>query len=342
MELSKGFKLHGKALQLIGLNIVLFIIFTALLPARFPTLSNFRSMGFQLSEIGLFTIAIALAMMTGGINLSVVAAGNLSATVIGFYLLGNLPPTASWAEVAPYLLMSVVIATVLGIACGCLNGFLVAYMKIPPILATLGTQNLFNGICMILTKGTGVSGIFPDPIIFIGTGTIFRYIPIPLILFITALIVFYYNIHRRPQGLKTQWFGSNYKVSFYSGINTVKTVFITYVYSTLLGALTGILIIARTSSAKWDYGTAYVLQALLVANLAGIAGGKGNILNIVLSILAVQMVDSGLNFLRINSYVRAASYGILLIISIVLEYSLQQYRQRKQLKRATMAAESTA
>jgi len=329
---------HGKTFQLIGINIVIFLIFATLVPSRFPTISNFRSMGFQLSEVGFFTLAIALAMLTGGINLSVVAAGNLSATLIGFYLLKYVSQTASWVEVAPYFLVSVVIAVLIGIVCGCLNGFLVAYLKIPPILATLGSQNVFNGICMVLTGGTGVYGQFPASFTFIGSGIIFGFVPFPMFLFIIALVVFFVIIHRTPHGFKTQSFGSNNRVSFFSGINNVKTVFITYVLSTLIGALTGILVLARTSTAKYDYGVAFVLQALLVSNLAGIAGGKGNILNILLSMFAIQMVDSGFNYLRINSYVRAATYGILLIFSIVLEHSIRQYRQRKEVKRATLAA----
>jgi simple sugar transport system permease protein len=295
-------------------------------------------MGFQFPEFGFFTLAIALAMLTGGINLSVVAIGNLVATVTGLFLLSHVPAETSGAAVAPYIILCVVIAVLIGIACGCLNGFLVAYLKIPPILATLGTQNLFTGICMVLTAGSGVYGQFPRAITYIGRGTIFGFFPLPLFLFLVTLAVFYIIIHRTPYGFKTQWFGSNDKVSFFSGINNVKTVFITYVYSSVLGALTGILILARTNTAKYDYGVTYVLQALLVSNLAGIAGGKGNILNILLSVFAIQMVDSGFNFLRISSFVRSSTYGILLIISIALEYSIRHYRQKKEIKRAAITA----
>jgi simple sugar transport system permease protein len=294
-------------------------------------------MGFQFPEFGFFTLAIALAMLTGGINLSVVAIGNLVATVIGLFLLANVPAAASGSEAAPYIFLCIIIAVLIGIACGCLNGVLVAHLKIPPILATLGTQNLFTGICMVLTAGKGVFGQFPAVITFIGSGTIFGFIPFPLFLFIATLLIFYFVIHRTPYGFKTQWFGSSNKVSFFSGINNAKTVFMTYMYSSILGALTGILILARTNSAKYDYGVTYVTQALLVSNLAGISGGKGNILNILLSVFAIQMVDSGFNFLRISSFVRTSTYGALLIISIAVEYLVRNYQQKKEIKRAEMA-----
>jgi ribose/xylose/arabinose/galactoside ABC-type transport system permease subunit len=85
-----------------------------------------------------------------------------------------------------------------------------------------------------------------------------------------------------------------------------------------------------------------VLQALLISNLAGIRGGKGNILNILLAIFAIQMVDSGFNFLRISTFVRASTYGILLILSVALEYTIRHYRLRKMAKKAEMTASVAA
>jgi simple sugar transport system permease protein len=338
MKFLQGIKHNHTTVQLIGFNVVIFMIFALLRPERFPTFSNFRAMSFQFPELAFFTLALAMVMMTGGINLSVVAIGNLVATLVGKFLLSNVSSAATGLEVAPYMVVIVLIAVGIGIACGFLNGFLVAYLKIPPILATLGTQNLFTGISMVLTGGIGVFGLFPQALNYVGSGYIFGYVPFPLFLFLITLVFLYFLIHRTPYGFKTQWFGSSNKASFYSGVNNVRTVFKTYVYSSVLGALTGILILARTSTAKYDYGVTYVLQALLVSNLAGIGGGKGNIINILLSVFAIQMVDSGFNFLRISSFVRAAAYGALLIISIALEYTIRHYRQKREVKKATMAA----
>ena len=338
LKFLKGIKQNYTSAQLLGFNLVIFLIFTFLRPERFPTFSNFKSMGFQFPEFGFFTLALALTMLTGGIDLSVVAIGNLVATLVGLFLLKSVPATATGAAVAPYIILCVVIAVLVGIACGFLNGILVANFKIPPILVTLGTQNLFTGICMVLTAGSGVFGEFPSAVTYIGSGLIFGVVPFPLFLFLVALILFYFIIHRTPFGFKMQWFGANKKVSFFSGINNVKTEFLTYMYSAVLSALTGILILARTNTAKYDYGVSFILQALLVSNLAGIDGGKGNILNILLSVFAIQMVDSGFNFLRISSFVRSSTYGILLILSIVVEYSIRHYRQKKEARRAEMAA----
>jgi simple sugar transport system permease protein len=334
----KNIKIGGTTLQLIGINIVIFVIFSVLRPSRFPTITNFGSMGFQFPEFGFFTLGIALAMLTGGIDLSIVAVGNLVATITGFILLNRADATGFSAVSS--ILLCVLLAVLIGIVCGCLNGALVAILGISPILATLGTQNLYTGICMVLTGGKGVFGKFPAALTFIGSGSLFGFIPMPLFLFLIALVLFYIIIHRTPYGFKTQWYGSNNKVSFYSGINNVKTVFITYVFSAILGAVTGILILARTNTAKYDYGVTYVLQALLVSVLAGVSpeGGKGNIFNILFSVFAIQMLDSGFNFMRISSFVRSSTYGALLIISVALEFLIRRYRLKKEVKRAEAAA----
>lgn len=322
--------------QLLCICVIIFAVFSILKPSRYPTLKNLESMCFQFPEPGLFTLGIAITMLTAGADLSIVAVGNLVATLSGMLLLNVMPADISASGAIGYVALCFAMALVIGIICGCLNGFLVAKLGIFPILATLGTQNLYTGISAAITKGQGVFGTFPDALVFFGSGKLFGAIPMPLIMFLIALIVLTIVIHYTPHGLKTQWFGSNRKASYYCGIDNVRTVFTTYVISSIVGALTGILILARTNSAKYDYGTSYVLQAMLASVLAGVSplGGTGYIPNILLSVLSIQMLDSGFNFLRISSFVRSSTYGILLIISIAIEYLREVLKNRRDIRRA--------
>ena len=298
----------GKIKQLLGINLAVFLIFALLKPERFLTAYNFESMCFQFPEAGLLTLGIGITMLTAGADLSIVAVANLTATVNGIILLQYMPAGLTGSGVWSWLLLCLAFAAVIGLVCGVINGLLVAKLGIFPILATLGTQNLFTGICMVLTKGQGVFGVFPEQVMFIGNGKLFGLVPMPLIIFLGALAVVYLIIHRTPHGLKTQLFGSNRVASFYS--------------------------------AKYDYGSSYVLQAMLASVFAGISplGGKGNVFNILLSVAALQMLDSGFNLLRISSFVRSSTYGILLIIGILLDYLAVKYRQKKEIARANQAA----
>jgi len=327
--------------QLLGINLVIFLIFSILRPERFLSFSNLESMSFQFPEAGFLTLGIAITMITAGADLSIVAVANLVATINGIILLNKMPEGLSDAQQIPYIIGCFVVALLIGIICGSLNGFLVAKLGIFPILATLGTQNLYTGISMVLTKGQGVFGTFPDSLVFLGSGKLFGIFPMPFVLFLIALFIVFMIIHKTAHGYKTQWFGSNRKANHYNGINNVAVVFKTYIVASLLGAFAGILILARTNSAKYDYGTTYVLQAMLASVLAGISplGGKGNILNILLSVFAIQMLDSGFNFLRISSFVRSSTYGLLLITSVALEYFIHRYKQKKEIKKLEAMAE---
>lgn len=326
--------------QLAVINLCIFLLFAFLRPNQFLSIANLDSMSFQLAEPGLFTLGIAITMLTAGADLSIVSVANLVATVSGIILLNVMPADASDSTVVMYLVLCFVIAIMIGLVCGALNGLLIAKLGIFPILATLGTQNLFTGISTILTKGQGVFGTFPPALAYIGGGKLFGVVPIPLLIFLIALIFVAIIIHRTPYGLKTQWFGSNRKASYYSGIDNVGTVFKTYLLASLLGALAGIIILARTNSAKYDYGTSYVIQAMLASVLAGISplGGKGRIMNIFLSVFAIQMLDSGFNFMRISSFVRSSTYGILLIISVAVGYYTNRLTQRRDVQRANLKA----
>lgn len=329
-------RINANTMQLLCICLVIFAVFSFLKPSRFPTLRNLESMCFQMPEPGLFTLGIAITMLTAGADLSIVAVANLVATLCGLMLLNVMPQDAAGAEAVMYVALCFVIAVGVGLICGCLNGLLVANLGIFPILATLGTQNLYTGISTALTKGQGVFGTFPDALIYLGSGKLFGLIPMPLVIFLLVLALVTVIIHCTPHGLKTQWFGSNRKASFYCGIDNVRTVFTTYVMSSIIGALTGILILARTNTAKYDYGTSYVLQAMLASVLAGVSplGGKGYIPNILLSVLSIQMLDSGFNFLRVSSFVRSSTYGILLIVSIALEYLREKLKRRRDVQRA--------
>ena len=257
-------RINGNTKQLLVICLIIFAVFSIMQPTRFPTLRNLESLCFQFPEPGLFTLGIGITMLTAGADLSIVAVGNLVATLCGMLLLQKMPQDAGSSVELMYVLLCFVIAVGVGLLCGCLNGLLVAKLGIFPILATLGTQNMFPGISSALTKGQGVFGTFPEALIYLGSGKLFGFIPMPLVIFLIALIVITVIIHYTPHGLKTQWFGSNRRASFYCGIDNVRTVFTTYVISSIIGAL-----IVGQSAVE-----AKVVSpvAVIVVALAGICG----------------------------------------------------------------------
>ena len=160
------------------------------MPGKFLTLINFQSMGAQFPEFALLALAMMLAMITGGIDLSVVAIANLGA---------SSPPTfcrRPWVRVSPYAAIAAVAALLVAALCGLINGILVAWVNVLPILATPGTQGAFMGMTIITRSAFSM---FPEEYAFVGNGTVLG-VPFPLILFIAATILVAVLLKQTRQG----------------------------------------------------------------------------------------------------------------------------------------------
>jgi simple sugar transport system permease protein len=320
---------------LIAISVFLFILMAMLSPGRFLRPANFNSMLAQLAEPGLFALCIALAYLSRGIDLSIVSIANLVGIVNGIIIRTQVTPASTDGQIIQVLVICIFTGLLIGALCGLINGFLIAELGIFPILVTLGTQNLFMGIAMALTQGRA-EGNFPPMLLNLGNTNIFVVngflgIPLVTVFFLIVFIVICIIVHKTPYGLKLQWYGSNNKASYFTGIDNKKVIYITYLISGLIAALAGFVIMPRTNSAKADYGTTYVFQALLTCVLAGISplGGKGKVYNILLSLIALQILSTGFNMLRVSPLIRDSLFGFLLVISIVLDYVIAKKRAER-------------
>ena len=305
------------------MTVSILVILSLLRPDKFPTLQNFRSMGFQMSEIGVLAVAIMLTMLTGGIDLSVNANANLTGILAGLILTRYGTAAASPSQIALSMGVAIAVALVVGTLCGLLNGLLVAKVGIPPILATLGTMTLFTGFAFVLTKGSGVFGI--PAFQYIGNGE-FMGIPVPLIIFAVVAVLMGVVMNRSAYGMRVYLLGSNPLASLFSGINNPGILIRTYAISGFLASIAGIIILARTNSANPDYGSSYVLQAILIAVLGGVnpSGGFGKISGIVLAMISLQFLSTGLNMLLFqfsgSNFFKEFAWGALLILIMIVNY----------------------
>jgi simple sugar transport system permease protein len=300
-------------------------------PETFPTLTNFRSMSVQFPEIGILALAIMITMLTGGIDLSITAIANFSGILAAFTLGSLVTPNMSFTEALPGILAALAVALVIGALCGLFNGLLVAYFNITPILATLGTLSLYTGFSYVLTNGTAIFGV--PQFLFIGDGGVLG-VPNPLLVFAALALILSVIFSGTAFGLKLYMLGSNPVASRFSGIGNRRILIQTYVISGLLAAMAGIIFLARNNSAKADYGSSYILQAILVAILGGINpyGGFGKISGLVLAILSLQFLSTGLNMLLVqysgSTFFREFAYGALLLLVMTVD-NLPQLRRRR-------------
>ncbi len=319
-SMKKSILENKKIFRLLLITLAIFTLFSIMNPDIFLSIKNYKSISFQIPELGLLVLAISLAMISGGIDLSVVGTANLSAITAALILTNLLPEDPSVFTLYLYIFIAIISAIIVGGLCGLVNGILVAKLNVPPILATLGTMSLYTGISIVITKGTAIYG-FPKQFLFIGNGTIGN-TAVPLIIFLVVLAIVVYIFKYMPFGTKLFLVGTNVKAAEYAGLKKDKIIFYTYLFSGILAAIAGIIIIAKTNSAKADFGTSYVLQAILIAILGGVNpdGGEGKFVGILLGLLSVQFLSSGLNMLRINVYLKELAWGVLLISVMILNY----------------------
>lgn len=316
-------KVDRRLLMLFVIVVLIYLVMSVLKPDVFPTAQNFSSMTVQFPEIGILAIAIMITMITGGIDLSVTATANFTGTIAAFLLVALVPQSAGALESIPGILAAAAAALALGAMCGLLNGILVAIVGITPILATLGTLSLFTGFAIVLSKGTAIFGV--PQFQAISEITFYNLIPLPLIVFLVVALIFSVILNRTPYGFRLYLLGSNPTASRFSGVNEQRMLIRTYVLSGMLGALAGLIFLSRNNSAKADYGSSYVLQAILIAVLGGInpAGGFGKISGLVLAILALQFLSTGLNMLLItysgSNFFKEFAWGALLLLVMVFD-----------------------
>jgi simple sugar transport system permease protein len=317
-------------LPILGVIIVaLAVLFGALNPRQFLSFNNLQSMAFQIPELGILSLGMMITMLSGGINLSLVANANLL-SVVTMILFGQ--GTGHALHVGLGIIPSLAIGVACAVAVGLLNGFLVAFIDVSPILATLGTMTFVSGVNILLTKGYTFSGV-PPLILFAGNGTLWG-IPVPLLLFALCALIMALIINKTTLGYSIYMYGSNPHATRYSGIDNRSVVMMVYVISSLYAVLAAVIMMGRFNSAKADYGESYLLITVLAGVLGGVdpSGGFGKLLGVVLALIILQIISSGLNLLMVDPNLSLVIWGGILIAYMGLKLASSVLRNKKGIR----------
>jgi len=288
-------------------------------PDTFLSPLNINSMLLQSSVIGLLSLAVAVTMLTGGIDLSINATANVTSIVVATLLSKTVPAEGGNATLA-ITTLALVVGLLVGFGCGLFNGFLIAILGYSPILATLGTMTLFVGIGTVLTGGNTLFGI--SAFAAVGRGSALG-IPLPAIIFLLAALVLSLVLEARRFGFYLYLYGANESAARFSGINERRLIFSVYAVSGVLSAVAGLINLGVTNSANVDYGASYVLLAILISVLGGISpsGGAGRIIGVVLAVLILQFLSTGLNLVFQSggsNFLKEFAWGTILLVVLAI------------------------
>lgn len=302
----------GTIATLVLLLLALWAVFAIAIGDRFFSVHTMQSMAFQMPELGILSLAMMLALLSGGLNLSIIATANLAGLTIAFMLTRFIPGSEGMAWVG-WQVLAIALGLAVAALVGLVNGFVIAYLGVSPILATLGTMTLCKGLAIGLTHGNVISG-FPDPIVFIGNGTVLG-VPFALIVLALCALPVAIMLNAMPFGAKVYMIGSNEKATRYSGVDTRAILLKLYVLSSLLAGVAAVVMLARFNSANAAYGESYLLVTILAAVLGGVDpfGGFGKVGGLMLALIILQMISSAFNLLNLSQFLTLAIWGGVLI-----------------------------
>ncbi|WP_181166628.1 ABC transporter permease [Mesorhizobium sp. B2-5-4] len=301
---------------LLVLLVALMAVFSVLEPGIFLRAATLQAMMFQLPELGLLSLAMAIPLISGGINLAIIATANLAGLLMAWILTSLMPPDAAGLELALWMTAALLAGLALCVLTGLITGFLVAYAGVHPILVTLGTMTLLHGISIYCTRGRTVSG-FPEALIAVSNETVLD-VPTSFLLFTVVAIIIHVLLTRTPLGIRMHMIGSNPEATRYSGVDTGRVLIWVYVLSALLCWLAAIVMMARFNSAGAEIAQSYLLITVLAAILGGIDpyGGFGKIAGLFVALIILQVIASGFNIIGLSPHLALTAWGVILLLVV--------------------------
>jgi simple sugar transport system permease protein len=307
---------HGETVGLLGLLALVVVLFALTTPG-FLTEATFRSIAFQLPELGLLTLAMLIPILSGGLNLAITFTANMAALVAAWTLQAGGGPEAGTAV----FLVAVVAALAVGAAAGGIMGVIIAYVGAHPILVSLSMMIFLRGLGEFLTRGGDVSGL-PPVVAMIGHGSVLG-VPVPLIIFGLCVVAWNVLLRRTRLGFSIYMLGSNMRAVEFSGVNARRALTLVYVLSGVMSAIAGMVMLARFNSVRVGHGESYLLVTVLACFLGRVDpfGGFGRTVSVVLALIILQVIASGLNALGANQHLATALWGLFLILVMVARSS---------------------
>lgn len=262
-------------------------------------------------EIGLLAVALTPVITTGGIDLSVGSLMGLSAVVFGML----------WRDAGLPIVAAAALTLVLGALAGSLNGLLITFGRIPPLIVTLGSFSLFRGLAEGLTGGVENYTNFPSRFLFLGQGYAIGGIPAQVPLFLAIAVGFWVLLHRSTAGRAISAIGYSAEGARYAGLPVDRLVTSAYVLSGVVSSLAAIVYVAHLGQAKADAGTGYELSAITAVVLGGtsIFGGRGSVPGTILGLFAIAVMRNGMLLAALPGELAGVLTGLLLLLAIGLD-----------------------
>ena len=269
--------------------------------------------------LGLMALTMSMVIITGGIDLSNGSTMVLSTMLTGLLSLSVGGPVA--------FIVGLVFAGVLGF----INGYLIAQIKLAPMIVTLSTMYLYRGIARGMVQGDSVYSF--NVADFLGNSYILG-IPTQIIVYVVVAILIYLLMTKTPLGRKVYAVGLNENATSYAGINTVKVKIAVYILTALIAYLAGLIYLGKFTTMKYIAGNASSMQTIAIVVLGGIDinGGSGDLKGVMWATLIMAVLNSGLTVLGVSTDIQTIFHGLILIVSLIAFFFIKKHNLTKKMK----------
>ncbi|MDR1922561.1 MAG: ABC transporter permease [Candidatus Adiutrix sp.] len=301
------FLLDGLIWALLAILVVVNIIVTP----HFVEYGNIINIFDASAILGILVLAQGICLMSGHFDLSTESTLAF-APVIAVLMATKWFPGMGFGA-------AIIVTLLIGALVGLFNGFCIAYMKVNAFLQTLSMQIVLRGMTLFLIPIT-IYGL-PPVYMFLGGGRLPGNIPVEVIVFVVAFILFEVVIKRVKFGRFLLATGGNRKAAYVSGINVQKIIFLTFMLSGILAALAGLLAAGRQGGVTNSMGQNMVMLSFAGAVLGGVSlhGGIGSSLGMFGGVLFLGVIDNCLILLGTNVYIIYCVKGLLILVAVVLD-----------------------
>ncbi|NML76500.1 ABC transporter permease [Rhizobium sp. S-51] len=303
---------------LFGVAVAIFIA-NSLASPYFLDAWNLSDATFNFTEKAMIAFAMALLIIAGEIDLSVAAIIALASTAMGY--------AAQMGVGAPGL---VAIGIGTGLACGAFNGLMIAGLKLPSIVVTIGTMSLFRGISYIVL-GDQAYGKYPADFAYFGQGYVFWVFSFEFVLFLVMAGLFAILLHKTNFGRHVYVIGNNPLAARFSGIPVERVKFILFLLTGLMSGIAAVCLTSRLGSTRPSIAQGWELEVVTMVVLGGVSilGGAGTIAGVVIAAFVMGLVTFGLGLLNVPGIVMSIFIGLLLIVTIALPIIGRRIKQAR-------------
>jgi len=251
-----------------------------------------------------------IVLLTGGIDLSVASIASICGMFSAIFMV-NL-------GMNPYL--AIILASLLGLVFGAVNGFFIAYLKLTPFIVTLATMEIYKGIVFVITKGMPITGM-PKSAQQLANGVIGGILPNVVVIMAVICILLTIMLNKTKTGRYIYALGGNRNCARIVGVPIERIELLVYSLSGLLAAIAGVLMACKLASFQASIGESWQMDSITSAVLGGtsMAGGIGTVVGTIIGGLLSGVITTCITLLRVSSYWETIVTGAVVLIAVLID-----------------------